>query len=215
MQKPYFPPQLLKMSEQSEGTLRMFLAPILLCSNTKDLLYRSAGHTLFSLECDTACHNLRCFQHGIVKPPVYTVSLREVINAPLSAIEVLLRDTPYRFSSVVHGNVVCNLAAPRYLQLALLALVRGGLKSKVPLSVSVDIPTGCYIFKGNIPQNALRLSQELVKTHGGRLLRSDTACALQFPPPKKKTACPRWQTPDADGLIYDSLSVVHLALFDL
>lgn len=215
MQKPYFSPRLLKLSEQSEGALRAFLAPLLLCPNTKSDLHRSAGYTLFSLECDIAGRNLNFFQRGIAKPPIYTVSLREVISAPLSATNTLLKNSPYRFSSTVHGDITCNLATPRYLQLALLTLVRGGLKSKAPLSVSVDILTGCCIFKGKIPQSALRLPQMLVKTYGGRLLHSDTACALQFPPPQKKTVCPRWQSPDADGLICDSVSVVRLALSDL
>ncbi len=220
MSKHYQTPRLSEAMTLCESTRRELLASILLSAqNTDDWLYRRGCETLFHTERACIRQNCRLVQSGEVRAIPYRADLYSLSTDLLTAAVTVLRQREVSLAVSITGTPVKAAVFPRFLQFAIVSLLRIALQhgncryasagltvtpSQFLLSVCVD----------RIPKQSadLNLCADIAALHGGRLLCTDRSASLQFPPKTEISADPGWHSPGVDGLIKDPLSSICLGL---
>lgn len=196
--KHYFPPQLRVIAAMAEGEKRSLAATVLLSpSPVPQIIRLCVSAMLFQTEYETA--QTVC-THAV--PQLYAVELHPFFTALTTAADCVFRHRRHTFR--LRGTAAVAVVQPRYLQLTLVHL----LATHTDLSVCLDLRDRLLRIDG-LPRCAdLPLTRTLAAVQGDRLLQTEQTLFWQFSK-AEKTACPRWQSPRADGLIHDCTSPVY------
>lgn len=216
MPKLYSSPQLTAISQLSESDRRALLVPLLLSPHPTHpadrRMYHLAKDLLFTTECEAALRNLRYMRSGTARPQFYRTDLYSLIGEMLVACRRYLNTHRYHLSVSLHGTATEAAVCPRYLQAAILHLLRSAFKRTRTAYITVDLSAFSCRFQGSLEGADLTFPRAVAALHGGRLLQCGESVVLEFKPDTQKSACPRWYPPDADALLRDPLSVVKTAL---